>query len=130
MPKRPVRQDGYSVVELLVAVTIFALVFAAVSIGIGRALEVNRGNRNRSAAAYLAARQLEEVRAKAFSSVALGRTTCVYTTTSCNLPSPYTVEEGERFASRYRAVDIGSECATFESGTTPFTLCEGEAVLK
>jgi hypothetical protein len=42
----------------------------------------------------------------------------------------YTVEEGERFASRYWAVDIGSECASFESGTTPFTLCEGEAVLK
>ena len=42
----------------------------------------------------------------------------------------YTVEEGESFASRYRAVDIGSECATFESGTTSFTLCEGEAVLK
>jgi hypothetical protein len=42
----------------------------------------------------------------------------------------YTVAEGQRFASRYRAVDIGSECATFESGTTAFTLCEGEAVLK
>jgi hypothetical protein len=42
----------------------------------------------------------------------------------------YTVAEGQRFASGYRAVDIGSECATFESGTTPFTLCEGEAVLK
>jgi hypothetical protein len=42
----------------------------------------------------------------------------------------YTVEEGETFASDYRAVDIGSECASFESGTTPFTLCEGEAVLK
>ena len=42
----------------------------------------------------------------------------------------YTVAEGQRFASRYRAVDIGSECASFESGTTPFTLCEGEAVLK
>ena len=50
------RQDGYSIVELLVAVTVFALVFAAVSIGIGRALELNRGNRNRSAAAYVAAR--------------------------------------------------------------------------
>ena len=85
------RQDGYSIVELLVAVTVFALVFAAVSIGIGRALEVNRGNRNRSAAAYLAARQLEEVRARSFSSVALGSTTCAYTTSSCNLPSPYTV---------------------------------------
>jgi hypothetical protein len=42
----------------------------------------------------------------------------------------YTVAEGQRFAGRYRAVDIGSECASFESGTTPFTLCEGEAVLK
>jgi hypothetical protein len=42
----------------------------------------------------------------------------------------YTVEEGERFAADYRAVDIGTECASFESGTTPFTLCEGEAVLK
>jgi type II secretory pathway pseudopilin PulG len=96
---RRVRQDGYSVVELLVAVTVFALVFAAVSIGIGRALEVNRGNRNRSAAAYLAARQLEEVRAKTFSSVALGRTTCVYTTTSCNLPAPYTVVQDVAWAS-------------------------------
>jgi type II secretory pathway pseudopilin PulG len=97
--RRPVRQDGYSVVELLVAVTVFALVFAAVSIGIGRALEINRGNRNRSAAAYLAARQLEEVRAKAFDQVTLGRTTCVYTTASCNLPAPYTVEQDVAWAS-------------------------------
>jgi hypothetical protein len=42
----------------------------------------------------------------------------------------YTVSEGETFASRYRATDINSECASFESGTTSFTLCEGEAVLK
>ncbi len=44
--------------------------------------------------------------------------------------SSYTVKEGESFAGDYRVVDIGSACATFESGTTPFTLCEGEAVLK
>lgn len=99
MRQRPERQDGYSVVELLVAVTVFALVFAAVSIGIGRALEVNRGNRNRSAAAYLAARQLEEVRSRSFSSVALGRTTCAYTTTACNLPAPYTVVQDVAWAS-------------------------------
>jgi hypothetical protein len=42
----------------------------------------------------------------------------------------YTVSEGERFASDYRAVDINAECASFESSTTAFTLCEGEAVLK
>src|SRR5215211_578904 len=92
------RQDGYSIVELLVAMTVFALVFAAVSIGIGRALELNRGNRNR-AAAYLAARQLEEVRARSFTSVALGTTSCAYTTTSCNLPSPYPVPQNVVWAS-------------------------------
>jgi type II secretory pathway pseudopilin PulG len=97
--RRPERQGGYSVVELLVAVTVFALVFAAVSIGIGRALEINRGNRNRSAAAYLAARELEEVRATAFASVALGRTTCAYTTTGCNVPAPYTVVQDVAWAS-------------------------------
>ena len=88
--RRPEPRGGHSVVELIVAVTVFALVFAAVSLGIGRVLEVNRGNRNRSAAAYLAARQLEEVRAKSFDQVTLGRTTCVHTTTSCKLPSPAT----------------------------------------
>jgi prepilin-type N-terminal cleavage/methylation domain-containing protein len=97
--RRPEAQGGYSMVELIVAVTVFALVFAAVSLGIGRVLEVNRGNRNRSAAAYLAARQLEEVRAKSFDQVTLGRTTCVYTTTSCKLPSPYTVVQDVAWAS-------------------------------
>jgi hypothetical protein len=42
----------------------------------------------------------------------------------------YRVTEGERFAGDFRAVDINSECASFESSTTDFTLCEGEAVLK
>jgi hypothetical protein len=42
----------------------------------------------------------------------------------------YTVSEGETFATDYRATDINSECASFESATTSFTLCEGEAVLK
>jgi len=44
--------------------------------------------------------------------------------------TPCSVTEGERFAGQYRAVDINSECASFESATTAFTLCEGEAVLK
>src|SRR5215208_987146 len=44
--------------------------------------------------------------------------------------TPYSVTEGERFADDYRAVDINSECASFESASTNFTLCEGEAVLK
>jgi prepilin-type N-terminal cleavage/methylation domain-containing protein len=99
--RRPARQDGYSLVELMVALTVFALVFAAVSLGIGRALEVSRSNRNRSAGAYLAARQLEEVRSKAFDQVALGRTTCVYSSPGpgCTVPSPYTVTQDVEWAS-------------------------------
>jgi hypothetical protein len=42
----------------------------------------------------------------------------------------YTATEGERFAEEYRVLDIGGACATFESGPSRFTLCEGEAVLK
>jgi hypothetical protein len=44
--------------------------------------------------------------------------------------SPYTVKEGQRFASDYRALDIGGACATFESAPDRFTLCENEAILK
>jgi len=86
-------QAGYSVIELLVAITIFALVLAAASLGLGRALSLDRSNRSRSTAAYLASQQLEEVRAKAFDQVAVGTTTCVYSAPGpdCNLPSPYTV---------------------------------------
>ena len=91
--RRPGGQGGYSLIELVAALAIFALVFAAVSLGIGRALDLNRSNRNRSAAAYLAAQELEEVRSKPFDQVALGQTTCSYQTPSCNLPSPYTVTQ-------------------------------------
>jgi hypothetical protein len=42
----------------------------------------------------------------------------------------HTATEGETFADDYRVVDVGSACATFESGSGRFTLCEGEAVLK
>jgi len=91
--RRPDDQDGYSVVELLAAVTIFALVFAAVSLGIGRALDITRNNRNRTTAAYLAASELEEVRSRSFDQIALGRSVCSYQTPSptCSVPSPYTV---------------------------------------
>ncbi|HEV2929008.1 MAG TPA: hypothetical protein VGW74_09970, partial [Propionibacteriaceae bacterium] len=70
-------------------------VFAAVSLGIGRALDLNRNSRNRSTAAYLAAQELEEVRSKPFDQVTLGRTTCVYSSPGpgCSVPSPYTVTQ-------------------------------------
>jgi type II secretory pathway pseudopilin PulG len=84
-------------IELMVAAAIFALVFAAVSLGIGRALDVNRNNRNRSAASYLAARGIEESRSAAFGDIVPGSASCSYQTpqTDCSfsVPSaPYTVK--------------------------------------
>jgi type II secretory pathway pseudopilin PulG len=85
-------EGGYSVVELLAAITIFAMVFAAVSFGISSALDVNRNNRNRSVAAYLAARQLEEARGVPFDSVAVGQTVTTATAGGADT-TPYTVTQ-------------------------------------
>ena len=71
-------EAGFTVLELVVAITLFALVFAAVSLGMGGVLRVDRTNRSRSVAAYLAAKQLDTVRALPFDQVGLGRTTQSY----------------------------------------------------
>jgi hypothetical protein len=42
----------------------------------------------------------------------------------------HTAAEGETFADDFMVLDVGSTCATFESASGRFTLCEGEAVLK
>jgi hypothetical protein len=42
----------------------------------------------------------------------------------------YTAAQGDTFADDYLVVDIGSSCATFDSPSGRFTLCEGESVLK
>jgi hypothetical protein len=42
----------------------------------------------------------------------------------------YTAAEGDTFADDFLVLDVGSACATFESASGRFTLCEGEAVLK
>jgi hypothetical protein len=44
--------------------------------------------------------------------------------------SSYTAAQGETFADDYLVVDIGSTCATFDSPSGRFTLCEDEAILK
>jgi type II secretory pathway pseudopilin PulG len=93
--RRPASEGGYSLVEVVAAVAVFALVFAAVSIGVARALDMARGNRNRSVAAYLATQALEEARSRPFDQVVPGRTTCSWQTPGpgCAVPQPYTVTQ-------------------------------------
>jgi type II secretory pathway pseudopilin PulG len=71
-------EAGFTVLELVVAITLFALVFAAVSLGMGGVLRVDRTNRSRSVAAYLAAKQLDTVRGLTFDQVVVGRSTQSY----------------------------------------------------
>jgi type II secretory pathway pseudopilin PulG len=84
-------EAGFTVLELVVAVTLFALVFAAVSFGMGGVLRVDRTNRSRSVAAYLAAKQLDAVRALPFDEVDVGRTTQSYT--DPNSQSTYSITQ-------------------------------------
>jgi hypothetical protein len=42
----------------------------------------------------------------------------------------HTAAEGDTFADDFTVLDVGSACATFESASGRFTLCEAEAVLK
>jgi prepilin-type N-terminal cleavage/methylation domain-containing protein len=93
-------EEGYTLIELLAALTVFAIVFAAVSFGIASALNVNRNNRSRSTAAYLATQQLELVRSN-FDGAPQGLTTCPPPTPNTNdptavcspVPAPYTLRQ-------------------------------------
>ena len=79
--RRPLHAEaeaGFSLVELMMALSIFAVVVAAVATGMDAALDLTRSNRQRSSAAYVAGQEIEAVRA-GFSAdsatPALGQTT-------------------------------------------------------
>ncbi len=82
MRSRPVgpggTEAGFTIVELVVAVTLFALMFSALSLGMGGVLRTGRTNRSRSVAAYLAAKQIDTVRGLDFDQVPPGQTTLSY----------------------------------------------------
>jgi prepilin-type N-terminal cleavage/methylation domain-containing protein len=56
-------EAGFSLVELMVALSIFAVVVAAAATGMDAALDLARNNRQRSTAAYVASQEIEKVRA-------------------------------------------------------------------
>ena len=54
---------GLTLIELMIALAVMAVVLVAATAGMSAAIELARSNRNRSTAAYLAAEQLEQRRA-------------------------------------------------------------------
>jgi prepilin-type N-terminal cleavage/methylation domain-containing protein len=56
--------SGFTLVELMITLAIFALIITGVAAGMNLALDLTRSNRQRSTAAYLATDQLERARAE------------------------------------------------------------------
>lgn len=72
-------QEGFTIIEMVAAMTLLMVVLAAVGLQMGSALTLSRNNRHRSVAANLASREMDVVRSTDFSELPIGRTT---TTTS------------------------------------------------
>jgi prepilin-type N-terminal cleavage/methylation domain-containing protein len=68
-------QEGLTIIELMVALTVFAVVMTAVASMLSSTLFTTANNRNRSVAANLAAQEMEVVRATPFTSLPVGQVT-------------------------------------------------------
>lgn len=84
--------DGFTIVELLMAIFVMAIVMTAVAAALGTAMRVSRSNTNRIVAANLAAEQLDLIREDASQNfdkliALLGQTTVTRTVKSV----PYTI---------------------------------------
>src|SRR5690349_11092633 len=65
-------QDGFTIIELMVAITVFALLMAAAALGMNGALNLTRNNRQRAVAANLAASQVDNIQAMSFDQITIG----------------------------------------------------------
>jgi Tfp pilus assembly protein PilV len=68
-------QSGFGLVEALIALLVFTTVIVGVAAIMSTTLHLVRSNRHRSTAAYLAASEIDQSRAVAFSELTTGRTT-------------------------------------------------------
>ncbi len=59
-------EAGFTMVEMVIAIFIFAMVITGVGVGMSSALNLTRQNRNRSIAANLAAQQMDTIRSTDF----------------------------------------------------------------
>jgi prepilin-type N-terminal cleavage/methylation domain-containing protein len=65
-------ERGFSLIELVVAVSVFAVLSGGLALTIDSGLNLARNNRNRSIAANLASQEMDDVRQAAFTALPLG----------------------------------------------------------
>ena len=71
---RPAGEEGMTLIEVVVAITLLALMMLGLGASLGAGLRIIRTDRQRVVAANLATQQMERLRSMPFSSVPLGRT--------------------------------------------------------
>jgi prepilin-type N-terminal cleavage/methylation domain-containing protein len=71
---RPQGDEGMTLIEVVVAITLLALVMLGLGASLGAGLQLIRTDRQRVVAANLATQQMERLRSMAFSDIPLGRT--------------------------------------------------------
>lgn len=67
-------ETGFTMVEMIIGIFIFALVIGGVAMGTSSSLNLTRQNRNRSIAANLASQEMDELRSTKFTNIPLGST--------------------------------------------------------
>ena len=69
--RSPIRAgaDGFGIIELVIAMTIFSILIGGVVVSIGAGLALARNNRERSIAANLAAQEMDAIRQADFTSL-------------------------------------------------------------
>ncbi|MCU1458718.1 MAG: hypothetical protein JWL73_2810 [Actinomycetia bacterium] len=93
--KRAQDERGFTLLELVVAIGVFALLASALFAGIASALNLNRNNRNRSISANLASQEMDKIRSTPFTSLPLGLTSSTQTVDGV----PYTVQRETEWTS-------------------------------
>lgn len=83
----PHDEAGFTMVEMVIGIFIFAMVIGGVVVGMSSSLNLTRQNRNRSIAANLAAQEMDTVRSTEFTDLPLG-----FTSTGQSVDGiPYTI---------------------------------------
>ncbi len=88
-------ERGFTLLELVVAVGVFAILASALFAGIASALNLNRNNRNRSISANLASQEMDKIRSTAFTALPLGLTSSTQSVDGV----PYTVQREAEWTS-------------------------------
>jgi prepilin-type N-terminal cleavage/methylation domain-containing protein len=89
-------QGGFTIIELMVALTVFAVVMTAVAAMLGSTLFTTANNRNRSVAANVAAQEMEIVRATPFAQLPVGQVSSTQVVNG----TPFTVTRDSEWISK------------------------------